>query len=164
MGKPKPTCCISGLFPCRLLHSCCQPGCSSKAWTEQGRGWVFQSLELWSRYLECQVVHSWFGSLVCPVPGCSRRLLALPRDARRGTAIPAHKKAPRKAEAIWEAEVQDGKGSTVPEVNTSAVLALPEARASAGGVAACWAPSVAAALGTVVGSSRAAGKPAEGAG
>lgn len=92
------------------------------------------------------------------------RLLALPRDARRGTAIPAHKKAPRKAEAIWEAEVRVGKGSSVPEVNTCAVQALPEVRASAAGAGACWAPSVAAALGTVVGSSRAAGKPAEGAG
>lgn len=91
---------------------------------------------------ECTVLHSWFGSLACPVPGCSRELLALPRDARRGTAVAAVQAAasshgPRKAEATWEAKEPVGKGSTVPEVNTSAVLALPEVGASAAGVGAC---------------------------
>lgn len=72
---------------------------------------------------------------------------------------------PTAQEATWEAEVPVGRGSTVPEVNISAVLeALPEVQPSAAGVEACWAPSVAAAPGTAVGSSRAGGKPAEGAG
>lgn len=101
------------------------------------------------------------------------RLPALPRDARRGTAISAvaanssaHTKAPRKAEATWEAKVPAGKGSTVPEVNLSAAgAALPEVQPSAAGAGACWAPSAAAAApGTAAGSSRAGVKPAEGAG
>lgn len=146
MGKPKSTCWISGLFPCRLLHSCCQLGCSGKAWTERGTGWVFQSLELWSRY---------FFSVKFYIPGldlsfalsqaAAGRLPALPRDARRGTAISAvtanrsaHVKAPRKAKAIWEAKVPVGKGNTVPEVNISAVVAaVPEVQPSAAGAGAC---------------------------
>lgn len=72
---------------------------------------------------------------------------------------------PAAQKATWEAEVPVGRGRTVPEVNISAVLeAVPEVQPSAEGVEACWAPSVAAALGTVVGSSRAGGKPAGGAG
>lgn len=71
---------------------------------------------------------------------------------------------PEEAKAIWEAEVLAGKGGTVPEVNISAGVVVPEVQPSAVGVEACWAPSVPAALGTVVESSRAGGKPAEGAG
>lgn len=40
-------------------------------------------------FFECKVLHSCLGSLLCPVPGCRGRLLALPRDARRGTAVSA---------------------------------------------------------------------------
>lgn len=134
---------------------------------------MFQSLELWSRYLF---------SVKFYIPGldlsfalaqaAAGRLPALPWDARRGTAISAvavnrsaHVKAPRKPKAIWEAKVPVGKGSTVPEVNISAVVAaVPEVQPSAAGAGACWAPCVAAAPGTAAGSSRAGGKPAEGAG
>lgn len=143
VGKPKPTCWISGLFPRRLLHSCCQPGCNGNAWTERGTGWVFQSLELWSRYLSSVkfYIPGWdlsFALSQAAEGGC-------PRDARRGTAISAvaanrsaRTKAPRKLKAIWEAKVPVGKGSTVPEVNISAVLAaLPEVQPSAAEAGAC---------------------------
>lgn len=137
MGNPKPTCWISGLFPCRLQRQ-------SLDRARDGLG-VSVPGALVEVFIECKVVHSWFGSLVCPVPGCSREVPAPPRDARGGTAISAvaanrsaHTKAPRKPKATWEAKVQVGKGSTVPEVNISAVeAALPEVQPSAAGAGAC---------------------------
>lgn len=121
-------------------------------------------------FIECKVLHSWFGSLVCPVPGCSREAAGTATgcqegncNSSRGSQRVSSREGSRKPKATWEAKVPAGKGSTVPEVNVSAA-ALPEVQPSAAGVVACWAPSAAAAPGTAAGSSRAGGKPAEGAG
>lgn len=136
MGDPKATCWIAGLFPCRLLHSCCQPGCSGKAWPERGTGWVFQPLELWSRYLLSVkfYIPAWDLSFAlsqaaeggCTATGCQKGKLQF-----QLSQAAAH-------QATWEAEVPVGRGSTVPEVNISAVLqAVPEVQPSAEGVEAC---------------------------